>query len=140
MTAVLREIRDPFGWVVAITTGLVNLALRVSPLKAAGVAVIVLIVKIGSGLAWPRPKAAPPTPPRPKGRPIPGSPLTQRELEVASFTPQGLSNKEIGRKLVPPVRERGVDKHIANIMFKLNVHSREEIAAWYVLHAAEEKP
>ena len=140
MTAVLREIRDPFGWMLAIATGLVNLALRVSPLKAAGVGVVVVIVKIGSGLAWPRPKAPPVPPPRPKGRPIPGSPLTQRELEVASFTPLGLSNKEIGRKLVPPVRERGVDKHIANIMFKLNVHSREEIAAWYVRHAADEKP
>jgi len=140
MTAVLREIRDPFGWMLAIATGLVNLALRVSPLKAAGVAVVVVIVKIGSGLAWPRPKAPPVNPPRPKGRPIPGRPLTQRELEVASFTPLGLSNKEIGRKLVPPVRERGVDKHIANIMFKLNVHSREEIAAWYVRHAADEKP
>ena len=140
MTAVLREIRDPFGWMLAIATGLVNLALRVSPLKAAGVGVVVVIVKIGSGLAWPRPKAPPVPPPRPKGRPIPGSPLTPRETEVASFTPLGLSNKEIGRKLVPPVRERGVDKHIANIMFKLNVHSREEIAAWYVRHAADEKP
>ena len=140
MTAVLREIRDPLAWMLAIATGLVNLALRVSPLKAAGVAVLVLVVKIGSALAWPRPKAPPVDLPRPKGRPIPGSRLTQRELEVASFTPLGLSNKEIGRKLVPPVRERGVDKHIANIMFKLNVHSREEIAAWYVRHAADEKP
>jgi DNA-binding NarL/FixJ family response regulator len=140
MTPALREIRDPFGWVLAVATVLVNLALRVSPLKAAGVAVVVLIVKIGSGLVWPRPTAAPVEPPRLKRHPISGSRLTRREIEVASFTPLGLSNKEIGRKLVPPVRERGVDKHIANIMFKLNVHSREEIAAWYVRHAADEKP
>ena len=140
MAAALREIRDPFGWAVAIATGLVNLALRVSPLKAAGVAVLVLMVKIGSGLIWPRPRAAQVELPRVKGRPIPGSRLTQREMEVASFTPLGLSNKEIGRKLVPQVRERGVDKHIANIMFKLNVHSREEIAAWYVRHAADRRP
>lgn len=162
MAAVLREVRDPLGWGLAIATGLVNLALRVSPLKAAGVAVVVLIVKIGSGLVWPRPTAAPaeprrlnapPTPglpwpwpktarvepPRLKVRPIPGGHLTKREIEVASFTPLGLSNKEIGKKLVPQVRERGVDKHIANIMFKLKVHSREEIAAWYVRNGADEK-
>ena len=33
-----------------------------------------------------------------------------------------------------------VDKHIANIMYKLSVHSREEIAAWYVRQAADTKP
>jgi DNA-binding NarL/FixJ family response regulator len=141
MAAALRERRDPLGWVVAMATGLVNVALRVNPWTAVGVAVVVLLVKIAAGIAWPRPKvAAPPVePPRLKGHPIPGSRLTQRELEVASFTPLGFSNKEIGRKLVPPVRERGVDKHIANIMYKLSVHSREEIAAWYVRHAADGK-
>lgn len=142
MAAALRELRDPLGWVLAITTGLVNVALRVSPLTAVGIALVVLLVKIGAGIIWPRPKLATVAvdPPRISGRPIPGSRLTRRELEVASSTPLGLSNKEIGRKLVPPVRERGVDKHIANIMYKLNVHSREEIAAWYVRHAADEKP
>lgn len=129
--------RDPFGWLLAIATGLVNLALHVSPLEAAGVAVVVLGVKVGAGLAWPRPKA-------PVNMRVPvlqgtgsGSRLTARQLEVASFTPLGLSNKEIGRKLVPPVKERGVDKHVADIMRKLNVHSREEIAAWYVRYAAD---
>jgi DNA-binding NarL/FixJ family response regulator len=142
MAAALRELRDPLGWVLAIATGLVNVALRVNPWMAVAVALIVLLVKIGAGIVWPRPKveAAVEKPPRQKGYPIPGSRLTQRELEVASFTPMGLSNKEIGRKLVPPVRERGVDKHIANIMYKLSVHSREEIAAWYVRHAADGKP
>jgi DNA-binding NarL/FixJ family response regulator len=142
MAAALRELRDPLGWVLAIATGLVNLALRVNPPTAVGVAVVVLLVKVGAGILWPRPKVAPISVelPRLKGHPIPGSRLTQRELEVARFTPLGLSNKEIGRKLVPPVRERGVDKHIANIMYKLSVHSREEIAAWYVRHAANGKP
>jgi len=141
MTAALREVRDPLGWLLAVATGLVNLALHVTPLEAAGVAVAVLAVKIGAGVAWPRTKAPGPVePPRLKGHPIRGSRLTQRELEVASFTPLGLSNKEIGRKLVPTVRERGVDKHIANIMYKLSVHSREEIAAWYVRQAADTKP
>jgi DNA-binding NarL/FixJ family response regulator len=136
MAAALREVRDPLGWVLALATGLVNLALQVNPWTAVGVAVVVLLVKIGAGIVWPRPRVAP----RLKGHPIPGSRLTQRELEVASFTPLGLSNKEIGKKLVPPVRERGVDKHIANIMYKLSVHSREEIAAWYVRQTADRKP
>jgi DNA-binding CsgD family transcriptional regulator len=139
MTAALREARDPLGWLLSIGVALVNVALGVSPVKAAGVAAVVLLVKIGAGLAWPRPNRAPApvVPVRAPGHPIRGSRLTQRELEVASFTPLGLSNKEIGRKLVPPVRERGVDKHIANIMYKLNVHSREEIAAWYVRQVAD---
>lgn len=136
MAAAVRELRDPFGWALAVLTGLANLALRVSPLKAAGVAVVVLAVKIAAGVAWPRPAE----PPRVRGRPIAGSKLTSRELEVASFTPKGLSNKEIGKKLVPPVRERGVDSTIRNIMMKLNVHSREEIGAWYVRHFPDSKP
>jgi DNA-binding CsgD family transcriptional regulator len=140
--AARREMTDPLGWTLAIGTFLVNVVLHQSPLNAGAVAVVVLLVKVGAGLLWPRPKLVPvpPEPPRIKGHPIPGSRLTHRELEVASFTPLGLSNKEIGRKLVPPVRERGVDKHIANIMYKLNVHSREEIAAWYVRHVADGKP
>jgi DNA-binding NarL/FixJ family response regulator len=136
MAAVLRELRDPLGWALAMATGLANLAFRVNPWTAVGVALVVLLVKIAAGIVWPRPKVAL----RHKGHPIPGSRLTHRELQVASFTPLGLSNKEIGRKLVPPVRERGVDKHIANIMDKLSVHSREEIAAWYVRHMADGKP
>jgi DNA-binding NarL/FixJ family response regulator len=140
--AARREVTDPLGWTLAVGTFVVNLVLHQSPLKAAGVSVAVLLVKVGAGLLWPRPKVAPirEEQPRVKGHPIPGSRLTQREIEVASYTPLGLSNKEIGRKLVPAVRERGVDKHIANIMYKLNVHSREEIAAWYVRHVADGKP
>jgi ADP-ribosyl-[dinitrogen reductase] hydrolase len=137
--AARRELIDPLGWALALGTFLVNLLpLHESLPQAAGIGVVVLIVKVGAGLLWPRAKA--PTEPYSRVRPPPapgGSRLTARQLEVASFTPLGLSNKEIGLKLAPPVKERGVDKHIADIMRRLDVHSREEIAAWYVRYAAD---
>ena len=137
MAVARREINDPLGWALAVGTFLVNLVLHASPLQAAGIAVVVLLVKVGAGLVWPRPEApAASVKQGPLPRPS-GSRLTARQLEVASFMPLGLSNKEIGRKLIPPVKERGVDKHVADIMRKLNVHSREEIAAWYVRYAAD---
>ena len=136
--AARREMTDPLGWALAIGTFVVNLLLRASLLQATGIAVVVLLVKVGAGLMWPRPKAPAVSdtsaPPQVSTR---GGRLTTRQLEVASFMPLGLSNKEIGRKLVPPVKERGVDKHVADIMGRLNVHSREEIAAWYVRYAAD---
>ena len=131
-----REITDPVGWALATGTFVVNLLLRASLLQATAIAVVVLLVKVGAGLVWPRPPAEPDSRVRPPPAPG-GSRLTARQLEVASFTPLGLSNKEIGRKLVPPVRERGVDKHVADIMGRLNVHSREEIAAWHVRYSAD---
>lgn len=133
-----RELTDPLGWALAIGTLIVNLVLHASPLQATGIAVVVLLVKVGAGFVWPWPKAPAETDSRVRPRPAPsGSQLTARQLEVARFMPLGLSNKEIGRRLVPPVKERGVDKHVADIMRKLNVHSREEIAAWYVRYAAD---
>jgi ADP-ribosylglycohydrolase/DNA-binding CsgD family transcriptional regulator len=135
MAAAFRELRDPLGWALAITTGVINLVLHVNPAEAVAVAVVVLLVKVGAGLAWPQPRT--PLPQPQPGPPPRSSKLTARQMQVASFTPLGLSNKEIGRKLVPPVKERGVDKHMADIMLKLNVHSREQIAAWYIRHVAD---
>src|SRR5207302_2352790 len=123
--AARREMTDPLGWALAAGTFVVNLLLRASLLQATGIAVVVLLVKVSAGMMWPRPKASAPSPQPVLVRLARGG-LTARQLEVASLTPLGLSNKEIGRKLVPPVKERGVDKHVADIMHKLNVHSREE--------------
>jgi DNA-binding NarL/FixJ family response regulator len=143
--AAIRELRDPLGWAVAALALAANIVLGAGVLKALLVALVVLAVKVGAGALWPRP--APPAQPVPASQPVParvypvpGSKLTARELEVASWTPKGLSNKEIGKKLIPPVKERGVDKHIFNIMVKLNVHSREEIAAWYTRQEANTQP
>jgi DNA-binding CsgD family transcriptional regulator len=56
--------------------------------------------------------------------------LTTREREVAILIAQGKSTREIAETLV--VSERTVESHVANIMFKLDVHSRSQIAVWAV--------
>jgi len=55
-----------------------------------------------------------------------GEPLTRREKEVASLVARGLTNRQIGQELV--ISERTVDKHVTNLLKKLNVHSREQVA------------
>jgi two-component system nitrate/nitrite response regulator NarL len=54
--------------------------------------------------------------------------LTERELEVLRLVTEGLSNKEIARKL--EVKERTVEFHVGNILKKLGVASRVEAAVW----------
>jgi DNA-binding CsgD family transcriptional regulator len=56
--------------------------------------------------------------------------LTTREREVAILIAQGKSTREIAEALV--VSERTVESHVANIMFKIDVHSRSQIAVWAV--------
>ncbi len=143
MGAVLaRELRDPYGWGLALVALVANLVLRAGWIKAVAVAVLVIAVKVGAGVFWPRPKPPVPVvePPRRRGQAIPGSPLTAREMEVAALIPEGLTNRQIGLKLSPKVQETGVDHHVLNIMNKLGVHSRAEIAAWYTRPKASDKP
>ena len=132
MAATLRELRDPLGWAVAVLALLANVILRAGWMKAA---IVVL---------WPRPRpSALPAPavdqPRRRGPAIPGSKLTSREMEVAALIPEGLTNRQIGYRLRPQVQETGVDHHVLNIMNKLGVHSRAEIAAWYTRQEATDK-
>ena len=54
--------------------------------------------------------------------------LTARELEIAAAITRGLSNKAIGDEL--GIASTTVARHIANIMGKLGVTSRLQIAAW----------
>ena len=51
-------------------------------------------------------------------------PLTERELEVLQLLAEGLSNKEIGSRLV--VAPSTVKQHLKNIYGKLDVHSRTQ--------------
>lgn len=57
-----------------------------------------------------------------------GSTLTRREREVSRLVLEGLSNKEIARKLF--LSERTVEGHVASISNKLGFRSRVQIAAW----------
>jgi DNA-binding NarL/FixJ family response regulator len=140
MAATIRELRDPAGWMLAALALVANLLLRAGPLKAVIVAIVVLAVKVGAGAIWPKPKAPTSPPPRRPGHRAPGSRLSPRELEVAALIKEGLTNRQIGYRLVPRVGERGVDSKVRDIMDKLTVHSRAEIAAWYERYVASAQP
>ena len=52
----------------------------------------------------------------------------QREHQVAELVARGLSNKEIAQELV--ISQRTAEGHVAKVMEKLGVHSREQVAGW----------
>jgi ATP/maltotriose-dependent transcriptional regulator MalT len=54
--------------------------------------------------------------------------LTPRELDVLKLVAQGLSNRDIGRRL--SLSEHTVKRHLANILHKLSLPSRAAAAAW----------
>ncbi len=59
--------------------------------------------------------------------------LTDRELEVLTLAADGLTNRQIGRRL--EISENTVKNHIRNILEKLHLHSRMEA----VLYAVREE-
>ncbi len=77
-------------------------------------------------------------PPRPPtaGGPMPldrvadGDQLTAREHEVARFIARGLTNRQIGEELI--ISERTADTHVQNILGKLHLVSRAQVAAWVI--------
>ena len=73
-----------------------------------------------------------PTPKRPSFDEAPH--LTRREREVAALVTRGFTSRQIASELV--LSERTVDNHVANILKKLSLHSREQIAA----RLAEQSP
>ncbi len=58
------------------------------------------------------------------------SPLTDRELEVVGLVAEGLTNKEIATRLGLSVRT--AENHVLNVMNKLGLDNRAQIAAWFV--------
>jgi predicted ATPase/DNA-binding CsgD family transcriptional regulator len=54
--------------------------------------------------------------------------LTSREKEVARLLAQGLSNKAIAKSLV--IAQRTAETHVANVLMKLGLTSRSQVAAW----------
>jgi DNA-binding NarL/FixJ family response regulator len=57
-------------------------------------------------------------------------PLTAREQEVAKLIALGLTNRQIADELV--ISERTADTHVQNILGKLGLKSRAQVAAWFV--------
>jgi DNA-binding NarL/FixJ family response regulator len=58
--------------------------------------------------------------------------LTPREREVVIFVTRGLSNRQIAESLV--ISEATAIRHISNILAKLGMTSRAQIAVWAVSH------
>jgi DNA-binding CsgD family transcriptional regulator len=56
--------------------------------------------------------------------------LTERECEVAVLIAQGKSNREIADSLT--ITERTAETHVRNILNKLNLTSRIQIALWVI--------
>jgi predicted ATPase/DNA-binding CsgD family transcriptional regulator len=54
--------------------------------------------------------------------------LTRRQSEIATLVAEGLSNKQIAKRLV--ISQRTVDTHIENVLVKMGFTSRGQIAAW----------
>jgi non-specific serine/threonine protein kinase len=59
-----------------------------------------------------------------------GAPRALGERAVARLVARGLTNRQIGAELV--IAEGTAERHVANIMGKLNVGARSQIAAWAV--------
>ena len=57
------------------------------------------------------------------------SPLTRRELEVAALVAEGMTNKEVATRLRLSVRT--AENHLLNVMNKLGLDNRAQVAAWY---------
>jgi two-component system NarL family response regulator len=57
------------------------------------------------------------------------SPLTKREYQVLELVAQGLTNKEIGKKLV--ISENTVRSHLRFILDKLHINNRVQAAIWF---------
>lgn len=58
--------------------------------------------------------------------------LTPRELQILRLLTTGITNKEIGKDLY--ISERTVDRHVSNILAKLNVPSRAAATAYAYEH------
>jgi DNA-binding CsgD family transcriptional regulator len=56
-------------------------------------------------------------------------PLTDRELEVAALVAEGLTNKEVAVRLRLSVRT--AENHMLNVMNKLGLDNRAQVAAWF---------
>ena len=59
---------------------------------------------------------------------VPSTALTRREQEIAGLVAQGLTNRQIAQQLV--LSERTVDAHTSNVMRKLGLSSRAQVAGW----------
>jgi DNA-binding NarL/FixJ family response regulator len=58
--------------------------------------------------------------------------LTPREVEVVALVARGLNNRQIADHLV--ISTRTADHHVANILSKLGLKTRTQVATWALQH------
>jgi DNA-binding CsgD family transcriptional regulator len=61
---------------------------------------------------------------------VPGNELSGRELEVAALLADGLTNAQVAERLF--IARKTAAVHVSNILAKLGMRSRTEIAAWAI--------
>jgi predicted ATPase/DNA-binding CsgD family transcriptional regulator len=66
--------------------------------------------------------------PAPRSRRSTDPLLTRREREIADLVAEGMSNREIARRMV--IAQRTAEGHIEHILVKLGFTSRTQIASW----------
>ncbi len=64
--------------------------------------------------------------------------LTEREREVIRLVAQGCSNHEIAQQLV--ISDKTVKTHVSNILGKLNLEDRTQLAIYAIKHGLVESP
>ena len=67
-----------------------------------------------------------------------GPPVTRRELEILQLVAEGLSNKEIGKRL--SITEGTVKNHVHNALEKLGMDNRIQAAAYIVRQGLGRRP
>ena len=68
---------------------------------------------------------------------VPDSPLTHRQREVAALVAQGATNRQIARRL--GITDKTVEVHLSQIMARLDVHNRAQVAT-HAVQAGLEAP
>jgi DNA-binding CsgD family transcriptional regulator len=66
------------------------------------------------------------------------NPLSERERDVVALIARGYSNREIAGELV--IAEATAVRHVANILGKLGLRSRAQVAVWAVERGLRSKP
>ena len=117
-----------FVGAIAGLTALTNFLLGVAAAQAVGAGVAVLAVGELAGW-WLRNRTLASAP---VAAVASGHPLSRREVEVAVLIAQGLTSKEVGRRLF--IERATVDTHVQHIYNKLSIDSRPQLAIWLMDH------
>ncbi|HSS08468.1 MAG TPA: LuxR C-terminal-related transcriptional regulator, partial [Acidimicrobiales bacterium] len=73
-----------------------------------------------------------------QAQPMGDGTLTTREREVATLLSEGLTNGQIAQRLY--ISTKTVSVHVSNILAKLGMSSRAEVAAWAVREGLAQQP